>query len=406
MKNKGTKLLFLLSISSGGVFSQTSNFGVLHVSSNTVISTVSKLENNNAATIINDGEFFIYDDVNNDGLFSFTPSEQGYTRFQGSSTQQISGSNNIELYDVLLDNNQVQNGFELSTGMKIANNADFTNGILVTDGFGGTVEFLQGATAQNMSNQSFVDGNVLKTGNDDFIFPIGDNAYYRRARVSSPVASTDGFSGHYFYNSPNPLYPIANKAADIAVVDDQEYWSIQRTNGNSMVVVTLSYDELTTTPQSVMPTPGNELHVLRWDVATSQWVDEGGTQNAITKTVSTPVTIDEFGIFTLGLVNTTPDVVISEGVTPNEDGSNETWIIDGLEKYPKSKVTIFNRWGTMVYTDDDYQNDWSGISESAYNIGGNELPEGTYFYILELGGTPGAYNYGKVLKGYFYLKRN
>lgn len=406
MKNKGSKLLVLLTISSGSVFSQTSNVGVLYVGSNTTISTVSNLENNASGVVTNDGEFYLYDHLTNNGQFSYTAGQQGYTRFQGNTTQQINGNNAIDLYDVLFDNMQIQNAFELSTGLKIKNNADFNNGILVNDGFGGTVEFLQGSSVQNASNQSFVDGNVLKSGDDNFIFPIGDGSYYRNAAISSPFASTDGFNGHYNFNSPNPLYPVANKAIEIVAVDNQEYWSIQRTTGNSMVIVTLSYDEYTTTPQSLMPTQDYELHVLRWDVASNKWVDEGGTHNSFSKTVSTPVALDNFGIFTLGLVNTTPDVLISEGVTPNDDGSNETWIIDGLDNYPKSKVIIFNRWGTKVYENDDYQNDWSGISESALNIGGDELPEGTYYYILELGGNIGSSNYGKILKGYFYLKRN
>jgi hypothetical protein len=39
------------------------------------------------------------------------------------------------------------------------------------------------------------------------------------------------------------------------------------------------------------------------------------------------------------------------------------------------------------------------------NFGGNELPEGTYFYILELGGEPDSENFGQIYKGYFYIKR-
>lgn len=84
--------------------------------------------------------------------------------------------------------------------------------------------------------------------------------------------------------------------------------------------------------------------------------------------------------------------------TPNGDGINDYFIIDndpsgesstennentrGFEYdsynplndyYITTKLTIFNRWGRIVYKSDDYKNDWDG---------GN-LPDGTYFYVVE-----------------------
>jgi uncharacterized repeat protein (TIGR01451 family)/gliding motility-associated-like protein len=61
-------------------------------------------------------------------------------------------------------------------------------------------------------------------------------------------------------------------------------------------------------------------------------------------------------------------------ITPNGDGKNERFIIAGLEKYPGSKIFIYNRWGGMVYQSKDYRNDWNGSG----------LNEGTYYYILEV----------------------
>lgn len=73
--------------------------------------------------------------------------------------------------------------------------------------------------------------------------------------------------------------------------------------------------------------------------------------------------------------------------SPNGDGANDVWRIFNLENYPIS-VQIFSRWGNKVWENTNYQNDWNGTSQD-----GNELTDGTYFYIIEITGTD------KVLKG-------
>ena len=40
--------------------------------------------------------------------------------------------------------------------------------------------------------------------------------------------------------------------------------------------------------------------------------------------------------------------------TPNGDGANETWILDNIEDFPNSSITIFNRWGNPVYKSNNY----------------------------------------------------
>ena len=74
-------------------------------------------------------------------------------------------------------------------------------------------------------------------------------------------------------------------------------------------------------------------------------------------------------------------------------------MITGLENYDDHKIIIFNRWGNKVYEARPYHNDWSGVNLFGITIGGDELPVGTYFYILELGGD------SKPVKGYIYLTR-
>lgn len=99
------------------------------------------------------------------------------------------------------------------------------------------------------------------------------------------------------------------------------------------------------------------------------------------------------------------DFVIPEGFTPDGDGTNDVFILPNLALYPNTEVIIFNRWGAKVFESNDYQNDWDGRSQSSLNVGGDELPEGTFYYIINMGGTLEDGISGETFKGYLYLKR-
>lgn len=76
------------------------------------------------------------------------------------------------------------------------------------------------------------------------------------------------------------------------------------------------------------------------------------------------------------------EVFIPEGFSPNGDGLHDFFQIT-LSCGLKAKLHIFNRWGEKVYYSADYQNDWDGISNYG-NFMHKLLPEGTYFYTVEL----------------------
>jgi gliding motility-associated-like protein len=92
------------------------------------------------------------------------------------------------------------------------------------------------------------------------------------------------------------------------------------------------------------------------------------------------------------------DISIPEGFSPNGDGLNETFIIEGLDAYPGNTIYIFNRWGNKVFSASPYHNDWDGTSDSDRFTGRGALPVGTYFYVLEL-------KDGQKRSGFVYLTR-
>lgn len=95
----------------------------------------------------------------------------------------------------------------------------------------------------------------------------------------------------------------------------------------------------------------------------------------------------------------TVDFFIPEGYSPNSDEINDLFVIRGIENYPSNDFVVFNRWGDPVFDAQPYTNNWAGATTKGISIGSNQLPVGTYFYVLHLGdGSP-------VLKGTIYLNR-
>lgn len=73
-------------------------------------------------------------------------------------------------------------------------------------------------------------------------------------------------------------------------------------------------------------------------------------------------------------------------VTPNGDGFNDYMEIEGIESYPNNKVSIFNRWGNLIWEKDRYRNDDTGFGgEGNSSMANGTLTDGTYFLIIDKG---------------------
>jgi gliding motility-associated-like protein len=79
------------------------------------------------------------------------------------------------------------------------------------------------------------------------------------------------------------------------------------------------------------------------------------------------------------------DLMIPQLFSPNGDGKNDKFEVKTIENYPNNTLTIFNRWGSLVYTKHKYNNEWDGKSNVVGSSGTGILPAGTYYVILDFG---------------------
>ena len=88
----------------------------------------------------------------------------------------------------------------------------------------------------------------------------------------------------------------------------------------------------------------------------------------------------------LTVENSAKCLLIPNLMTPNNDGENDEWEILGLDKFEDVEVSIFNRWGNLIYYSSPYKNNWIGEVNKGATIGAKDgiVPPGTYFYIIDL----------------------
>ncbi|MGB3144672.1 MAG: gliding motility-associated C-terminal domain-containing protein, partial [Maribacter sp.] len=92
------------------------------------------------------------------------------------------------------------------------------------------------------------------------------------------------------------------------------------------------------------------------------------------------------------------------GFSPNDDGINDFWTIDGIESVLDNTVQIYNRWGDLVFQIKGYDNAsnvFSGTANMKTGMGADQLPSGTYFFNIQVSGEHQL----KKLQGFLVLKR-
>jgi gliding motility-associated-like protein len=101
------------------------------------------------------------------------------------------------------------------------------------------------------------------------------------------------------------------------------------------------------------------------------------------------------------------NIVVPAGFSPNGDKTNDTFTIENIDEYPNNNLQIFNRWGNVVFEVDGYNSsaEWNGTTDAGGVVVGSQVPEGTYFYVLDPGASlADPAQKAEMMKGFIVIK--
>lgn len=343
-------------------------------------------------------------DLINDGTFD---QNMGLVGFYSDTTNlKVSGAFIPEFYDTEV---AVGGGLILETCIHVNNNANLITGDIITPRTGTAVfsNFMDFSFYTGESSVSKVDGYAAITNKETFVFPVGDENRLRPLTIES-VATNALSKCAYFYedpNSPKSLnigYNTNRKTTEFISISEVEFWRLE---GDVPSNVTLSWDEYSNVRK--LGEYLSDLKVVGWSKAENQWVNLGNTRveggmiyGSITSDVFVP---NDYEIITIGgnddAMETFSTIELDNYfMTPNGDGQNDILELEGIENSPNNLMQIFNRYGVLVYSKTNYQNDFDGRSNRESVIERNSgLASGIYFYIITM------HDLRQKHQGYLYI---
>ncbi|NNF19687.1 MAG: gliding motility-associated C-terminal domain-containing protein, partial [Flavobacteriaceae bacterium] len=321
---------------------------------------------------------------------------------------QITGATAPVFFDLEIAN---ANGIFLDLPVGVRNNANFIEGDFIASRKHTQVyvNFLRSSFYVGESDFSKVSGYAYANNTKSFTFPVGDDY---RLRILSIEADSEAelLKCAYFFEDPN-----ASKTLDLSFntskklnthleISDKEFWRLE---AESPMRVTLSWD--TKSNIGRLAEYVTDLKVVGWNKQQQKWEDlgntfvNGGLEYGSVR--SRPIIPDDYEVFTLGgnseILNTYDTIELDNYyLTPNADGKNDRLKIEGVENAPNNHIQIFDRYGVMVYSRDNYRDEFEGFSNREQVVQRNKgLEPGIYFYIITL------HDLRMKKQGYMYLNR-
>lgn len=280
---------------------------------------------------LNGNDVSIESDLNVGNSGTIAVGTESFT-FSGAETATISISGNFDFYDLIIDRESVTDLVEIRTEVVVTNNLDLSNiGIIgYQNTRNDTLILADGATVTGGSNESHVNPFMVKIGNDDFTFPVGDGTYYRPIGVTDMAGNstaTDKISGEYFGSNPFDTNMVWTAwEGTINSVSTREYWHLFDISGSPTPKVTLSW--LSPNPSGGV---GNiiDLRVAHWTGAIFEDLGNGGTTGNTTEgTIASSDNASSFSPFALATNssnNTLPIDLLAFNVFKGSDQNTLRW---------------------------------------------------------------------------------
>ena len=300
----------------------------------------------------------------------------------------------------------VDQGLFLETTIGLTNNLNLVSGNIVSSKTSSDISlnFKSNAFYVGGNTNSKIDGFASISDKKSFIFPVGDEDHMRPLELTSE--ENNNFAAcSYFFEDPNApsfftdTFNTNTVTSILSNISTNEFWVLEGSKSSKIKLSWDSESELINFADDI-----KNIRVVGWNTTLKIWSDLGNT--AITgdlysgSIASDTFVPDDYTILTIGSRLNSEDISLANIlVSPDNDGINDYFYIDALSSSPNNQINIYNRWGRLVYSKENYQNSFKGVSNVNNVISKDKrLPGGVYIYIINL------YDINVVHQGYLYLK--
>ena len=381
----------------------------VYVQNNASLTIEGSLEAENNSFVKNEGNVSIRDNVvNNSGSVLFINETAGTVELYGND-QLVTGTDSILFYNLYFEGN---NGARKSVvvAASVVNELDINNQVLET--IDNRVYLLNPDPSALFFDNGFIQAQNLGSyfvrytnSQNEYVFPVGSSLYSPNLRpvVITPESNDESvfevrFSeiGAHLDNSGTSATGAAGpfdknaKQPSLLEINEAFYHTIHLLEGNTPAKIEVFYSTQ----------DGDFATLAQWkndEYAFVGFVNEAENFLGLDqKMVISNFSNYQDDIFSLSSLS--PDIKVPNGISVNGDGLNDVLVIDNIDLYPNHNLSIFNRWGDLVFDASPYENNWEGQSNQSGG-GDKKLVPGTYFYVLELGEG------FEPIKGFVELKR-
>lgn len=296
-------------------------------------------------------------------------------------------------------------GLTLLTPLTLPGNASFADGKITTTA-ANILTMADNAVYTGGSANSFVSGPMRKTGDEDFIFPVGKGSIYAPVSLTggSGAAGTDAFTAEYIRNNPQSIYgniyEVLTPPNNIDHVSFAEYWTVTRDAGtaNKFVTLTVNCESFNRNFNTlfVAKHDGTEWKNLLF----SSRNNTGSCPPNVTGTITTAAAVNSFSPFTLATSepftnNPLPVKLISfDAVKESNEKIQLKWELGGYAE-PVVKFEIEKAGADKIFKPFGKLN--GNAANRFYNYYDNDFKTGSIsYYRLKITDTAGAVSYSQT----------
>lgn len=357
---------------------------VVSISSDAVISVKDSLVNE--GTLINNGNMAVGGTWLNVGTYD---AGEGQITFNSTnpSVPQIINHNNQSFNKLVISGGGLK---QILADLTVEESLTLTDGIIISQANHG-VHFSSAAVINGGSDASHINAPVYQQGTGSKLFPIGNGTTYMPVEISNITTNSEigitlnELTAGQTLNINSSLEDISNK----------RYWAVDVASGSAegaKIKLPLIGDE------GLDDLKNDKFVVAFAESASGDFISIGRGLNSASSLVENELTLAE-GFVTLAVPSENQSIVVFNAISPNPDDDINNYIhIDNLVE--TDIVSIYNRWGDLVFEMKNYDNDDTARRFNGQaNVGGsNDLPTGNYFYVIRR-------KAGKEVSGYLSLRK-